>query len=576
MQYKISYHQPNKQYIPIEAIFNVEEDNFIDLQFPAWRPGRYERGDFVKNIHSFKVLDDQNKAIEAFKTSKDSWKVDCSRTKTLKVTYYYYAAELNAGSTYMDDQQLYVNPVNCLIYIKNQQNNPCTVQLDIPKQFNIACGKNFKNYAAHFENYHELVDSPFIASPSLLHFNFECKQVDFHLWFQGDVKLKEDQIIKDFKQFAFAQIDNFETFPVSEYHFIFQILPVSAYHGVEHQTSTVISLGPTYNLMGSLYDDFLGVSSHELYHTWNVKALRPAEMYPYDYSTENYSKLGYVAEGVTTYMGDLYLAESGVKSWDWYKNELEKLLQKHFDNFGRFNYSVAESSYDTWLDGYVAGAPNRKVSIYNEGALLSLYVDAKIRTNSNNKASLHDVMKDMYESFAVKGKGYTENDYQTILEKHANENLDQLFENYFNGTHSFEPIITEALEQLGLQLQMDKNPSYAVDILGVKTIISNGNTIISSIYPGSSADLGGLILKDEILSINGFNVKDNLDSWVEYFQDDQIKLIINRMGRTIEVLCPNTSKSYFPVYKITKAKAPSNLQKRIFKKWSGQDWDEVN
>ncbi|MBK6527068.1 MAG: hypothetical protein IPG07_16880 [Crocinitomicaceae bacterium] len=104
------------------------------------------------------------------------------------------------------------------------------------------------------------------------------------------------------------------------------------------------------------YDDLLGVCSHELYHAWNVKTIRPADMLPYDYSKENYSRLGYVCEGVTTYMGDLFLAEAGVRDFVWYRKELEKLLQKHFDNFGRFNYSVAESSFDTWLDGYVPRA----------------------------------------------------------------------------------------------------------------------------------------------------------------------------------------------------------------------------
>jgi predicted metalloprotease with PDZ domain len=574
MDYIISYQNPTSQYIPIEAKFNVTEDNFVELQFPTWRPGRYERGDFVKNVHGFKVMDENNKKLDSFKVKKDRWKVDCSTTQTITVKYKYYAAELNAGSSFMDEVQLYVNPVNCLIYIDSKQGDPCRVTLDIPDSFEIACGQQFEGKVASFETYHELVDSPFIASANMTHLMFNCKSIDYHLWFQGDVKLDDKKIIQDFKQFTFSQLEKFGSFPVNEYHYLFQIHATKAYHGVEHCKSTVISLGPTYDLMNKLYDDLLGVSSHELYHTWNVKALRPTEMYPYDYSQENYSRQGYVTEGVTTYMGDLFLAESGVKNWNWYKAELEKLLQKHFDNFGRFNYSVAESSFDTWLDGYVAGAPNRKVSIYNEGALLSLVLDAKIRTNSSNKASMHNVMKELYDNFAVKNKGYTERDFQGAVEKYADENLTDFFSKFYYGTDPYESILTEALAQLGLQIKMIKNPLASVDVLGIKCSQQGGKTSVSSLYPGSSADLGGIILKDEIVSINGFRVNNDLDNWTTYFKEDQIDLVICRQGKMMDIMCPNTNKSYFPLYKIEKVKVPSNLQKRVFKKWCGSNWDE--
>ena len=478
MKYTISYENPTSQYLPIEAILEVSDDNFVELQFPTWRPGRYERGDFAKNIHSFKITDENGKKVEFFKITKDSWKVNCDAANQLKITYKYYATELNAGSTFMDDIQLYVNPVNCLVYKTKDQDSQHDLKLNLPAEFQIACGKEFENNAASFSSYHELVDSPFIASASMTHLTFTDSKINFHLWFQGEVKQEENKIIEDLKKYTKAQIEKFEEFPTSDYHYLYQILAVPAYHGVEHSTSTVIALGPTYNLMTSLYDDFLGVSSHELYHTWNVKALRPAEMYPYDYSQENYSRLGYVTEGVTTYLGDLFLAECGVKNWKWYKKELEKLLQRHFDNSGRFNYSVAQSSFDTWLDGYVAGVPNRKVSIYNEGALLSMVIDLKIRTNSSNKASIHDVMKEMYHEYAKKNKGYTERDFKGTVEKHANENLSDFFSNYYYGTHSFEPIVTAALEQVGLEIKMKKNPAFSSNILGVKCLIENKKTII--------------------------------------------------------------------------------------------------
>ena len=414
MHYKIYFRTPATQYIHIEARIPSPE-NTITLQFPMWRPGRYELGNFSKNIHSFEVLNESGKKIAFEKRTKSTWEADSSQTSEVIVRYRYFANELNAGSSFLDDLQLYVNPVNLLIYSKESINNPCTLTLDIPENFKLACGANHKNKVIQCKDYHELVDTPFIASPTLKKHTYVVKGINFNLWFQGDYDFDEEKVLNDFRKFTSYQLNVFEYFEPKEYHFLFQILPIKAYHGVEHTTSTVIALGPGNELMNKLYDDFLGVSSHELYHVWNVKAIRPLEMQPYNYAEENYTHLGYVAEGVTTYMGDLILSASGVKDFAWYKLELEKLLQRHFDNFGRFNYSVAESSLDTWLDGYVQGVPHRKVSIYNEGALLALSMDALIREGSGNKASLHDVMNAMNEKFGRTGLGYTANDFFALI-----------------------------------------------------------------------------------------------------------------------------------------------------------------
>ncbi|MEZ4936780.1 MAG: hypothetical protein R2799_04220, partial [Crocinitomicaceae bacterium] len=390
MNYKIIYENPQSGYIKIKAEFHADSNTTI--QFPTWRPGRYEIGDFIKNVHGFKVFSADGKPLKHEKINKDSWQVENSKG-VIRVEYSYYAKDLNAGSTYVDQEQLYVNPVNCLAYIPGFEDQACELELGIPDHWEIACGLPFSAKKLKTDSYHDLVDSPFIASNTLQHETYESNGTTFHLWFQGECKPDWKKLKTDFKKFTDLQVKNFGSIPVKgEYAFLFQIVPYKAYHGVEHQYSTVILLGPSYDIMGSFYDELLGVSSHELYHTWNIKNIRPIEMFPYDYSKENFSHLGYVAEGVTTYMGDIYLMQSGVWDLDKYLKELQTNLQRHFDNFGRFNLSVAESSWDTWIDGYVAGVPNRKVSIYNEGAILAFVCDMKIRKNSGNKFNLHDVM----------------------------------------------------------------------------------------------------------------------------------------------------------------------------------------
>ena len=131
---------------------------------------------------------------------------------------------------------------------------------------------------------------------------YEVDGYNFHLWFNDLLNIQWDKIIQDFEKFTKKQIEDFGEFPVKDFHFLIQTPNYPLYHGVEHLKSTVIALGPKYDVFGVLYSELLGVSSHELYHVWNVKSIHPSKMRPYDFQCENYSKLGYVYEGVTTYM----------------------------------------------------------------------------------------------------------------------------------------------------------------------------------------------------------------------------------------------------------------------------------
>ena len=365
MKYIISYKNPHQHYIDIEFIADVSAAT-TTVQLPAWRPGRYELGNFAKNIQKWAAFDEKGNPLLFQKKTKDSWQIESKNAKQIHIKYNYYAAEINAGSSFLDENQLYVNPVNCCVYIPEKMNEKCELTLMLPENYKVASGMNHsdKNKNGHsflLNNFHELVDSPFMASATLKHDSFIVGDVEFNLWFQGECKPDWEKLKTDFSKFCNHQLQMMKVFPVKKYHFLFQILPYKFYHGVEHITSTVIALGPGCSLMkGDLYENLLGVSSHELFHVWNVKTIRPIEMFPYDYSKENYSKLGYVCEGLTTYYGDYLLFRSGVFSEEQYFKTLNERLQKHFDNFGRNNLSVADSSFDTWLDGYSPGIPNRK------------------------------------------------------------------------------------------------------------------------------------------------------------------------------------------------------------------------
>lgn len=566
VKYSFYIDNPNQQYIRIRAEFEVKGER-MTIQLPSWRPGRYELGNFAKNVKGFKVLDCNSQRLSFKKNAKDKWEVNTAGESKITVEYSYYAADLNAGSTYLSKDQLYVNPVNCCVYTVDTKDEDHLVEVHIPENWRIAGSMELSAHVMRAANFDELADSPFICSGSLQHGVYSAEGVDFHIWFQGECKPDWDRLKKDFKAFSEKQIEKFREFPTSEYHFLIQILPVKAYHGVEHCKSTVITLGPSYDVFGSLYKELLGVSSHELYHTWNVKNIRPIEMFPYDFSRENYSSLGYICEGITTYMGDLFLLKSGVFELKDYLLELNAQLQKHFDNHGRFNYSVAESSFDTWLDGYVPGAPGRKVSIYTEGCLLALVTDVMILKATGNKYGLDEVMKRLYFNYALEGKGVSEQDYKAELESICGHTFDEFFAKFIHGTSPYEAILTDALEYLGLEIKHFPSRSYAAARLGFKYNPNGQGTLVAAMYPGGPADLGGLMLNDEIIAINGYMVNGELEKWLNYFDENDKFLTINRGGRLLELRLPEVQRNFYMEYTVVPMENPNGQQKKALEAW---------
>lgn len=607
MKYIISYSKPQNHYIDIELIVDKINGDELVLQLPAWRPGRYELVNFAKNIQKWAAFDGEGNVLKSKKITKDSWKVETKGVSSLHIKYNYYAAEINGGTTFLDSTQLYVNPVNCCLFIPDRISESCELTLRLPADYIIACGlpplpsptsqsrstdsiskekkeqtnlagkeveNNFSETAFSTSDFHELADSPFIASKSLQHNTFVCFGVEFNFWFQGECKPEWARLTSDFMKFINEQLLIMNSFSANVYHFIFQILPHRFFHGVEHITSTVIALGPGYNLMkGDMYQDLLGVSSHELFHAWNIKSIRPVEMMPYDYCKENYSKMGYVSEGITTYYGDYLLFRCGVFNEQRYFKTFAQRLQKHFDNFGRFNLSVADSSFDTWLDGYTPGVPNRKTSIYDEGCLLAFVTDIFIRKNSNDKHSLDDVMRHLYTEFALKGKGYSEMDYKGLVEHFANTSYDLIFNNYINSASDYEPVLTEAMLYIGCELILAPSTTFHEHGLGIKVAVVNGICKIAGVYPDSVADISGLAINDEVIAVNNIQIKQDgncsgFADWCTYFGNKTLTLTISNNGIIKEIEIVPQPNSYYKTATMKKIISADDSQQNNFKKWS--------
>lgn len=570
MQYVVGYQNPDSHFIDVEFSFKTNAVKKQIVNLPAWRPGRYELGNFAKNIQKIRAFAGGNE-LEMNKISKDSWELNTDGVEEVRISYNYFAHELNAGSTYLDAGQLYVNGVNCFLYLPDRQEESCSLKIEVPDDYKIACGlKEVAKNTFEATDFHELADAPFIASKTIKHHQFKASGINFHLWFQGECRPDFAQLERDFYPFCKYQMEFFGELPVEDYHFMFQILPYKAYHGVEHSNSTVCLLGPSYDVFKKegMYLELLGVSSHELFHAWNVKRIRPVEMWPYDYSKENYSKLGYLAEGVTTFYGDWLLLRSKVFSEEEFYATFGQLLDRHFNNPGVLNMSVADSSFDLWLDGYVAGIPNRKASIYTEGALITFVLDVIIRKNSEFKFSFDDVMKEFYHSYFLQDKGISEGDYRKMIEKFAGIDLGDFFDKYINGYQNITSVLQESLTFVGLEYIKIPSPYFSESYYGFKLLIENQKYKVFSVFPNSPAEKAGMSVEDELISVNSFPINNDLDKWLEYFKEEEVEILVKRKYGEMQILkMMSSTEIFYGSYRVGRLKEMSEDQQGNYRTW---------
>ena len=575
--YHVSFENPLTFYLQVQLMVEVPADATapLALQLPAWRPGRYELQNFAQKIQRVEISDaETDEPLPHRKTTKDRWEVPNSAGRSVRVRYNFYAHQMDAGGSWLDATQLYLNPVQALLYAEGQQNDPCQLTLVLPPDWRLACGlPQVSANVLQATNFDQLADAPLIASPTIQHQQYEAGGLPFHVWAQGEEALLDwPRLLADFKAFSEEQLALFGGFPVQDYHFLNQFLPYKHYHGVEHHNSTVITLGPAELLMQeALYKELLGVSCHELFHTWNIKAIRPAEMQPYDYARENYFRTCYIAEGITTYYGEYLLARSHVRTPDQYFEELNSVLRKHYDDAGGQNLSLADASMDLWLDGYKPGVPDRKVSVYHKGALAALLLDLTLRQLHGHTRSLDDVMRRLYDEFGKTGIGYTDEDYVRVVTEVAGRKMQVYFDKFINGTAPLQEPLDKALHTVGCQLVAHESPSISEGHFGFRTAVSNDGTEITYIWPGSPA-AAVLAVGDELMAVNGRRVDLNLQSLLST-EAPHCELAVFRQNRLVLVkLAAEGGVGFGTRYTVEKLTGADASQQAGFQKWLGWEF----
>jgi predicted metalloprotease with PDZ domain len=566
IQYTLSCANRLSQNLQIRLYFEVKGGQTVELGLPAWRPGRYEFQTYARNIFGLLVYDADKNLLPIAKTARNTWSLSTIPEGLIEVVYQYSCTQLDAGGSWIDDTLIYINPINCLFYIKGREEEACSLTLSpLVESSAVASNLSFMEGTAHATSYFQLADSPFFISNQQGHVTYEVNGNTFNIWTHGAIAYDQALLINHFKAFTAAQLAAMNVFPEKEYHFLLLLFPFTHYHGVEHHQSTVITLGPAQELAElPLYEELISIASHELYHAWNICKIRPAEMYPYRLHEENYFRTGFVAEGITTYLGEYFLRQSGFFSEERFLLEIEQWLNRHLMHRGLKRASLSDSSFDLWVDGYVGSSADYKVSIYVAGALSAIALDLNIRL-ANESKSIFDLMRTLYQK-SLKGEGYTEATLHQEIQALIGEEEQRFWKHCITG-HSVVSYVSKALEKFGVTVKKIPSDCYHERLLGIKLKPSSSKLEVAKLQiDAPSATF--FMTDDQLLSINDkvINTVQELQEGIELSQYNTFT--VWRKGREVSLsLHIEEAGDYWATARVEKNSEASDEQKLRYNNW---------
>ncbi len=500
---------------------------------PAWIPGSYLIRDFARNIVSIRAEAD-GKPVALEKIDKHTWRAaSLKQPAALTVVIEVYAWDLSVRSAHFDETHAFFNGTGTFLRVIGQEDAPCLVDIQPPegeryKDWRVATamtpaqaggdrrGKakrhGFGLYCA--ENYDELIDHP-VEMGHFSHATFEACGVPHEVVITGRHDCDMSRLCRDLKRICEWQIRFFgEPAPMSRYVFLVTAVG-SGYGGLEHRASTALLCSrndlPFAGMSGlpEGYRTFLGLCSHEYFHTWNVKRIKPAAFTPYDLERENYTTLLWAFEGFTSYYDDLALLRSGaIELKDWL-DLMAKKISNVLRTPGRLKQSLAESSFDAWSKFYRPdeNTPNAVVSYYAKGALFALALDLTLRAKTDGRVALDDVMRALWERHGKTGIGVGEDDIRRIAEECSGLKLKRLFADGVSGTHDLP--LRKLLAPFGVDLTLEVTAAAKTPSLGVK-INAEANVAneirLATVFDGGAAQTAGLAAGDALVAVDGLRV----------------------------------------------------------------------
>jgi len=628
LRYTVDLEDTRNHYLTIKVEVPVDSDT-TELMMAVWTPGSYLVREYARNIDSMTVTS-EGRELEFEKIRKNRWLVETKGIKSFEVSYRLYCNEMSVRTNWVGNQYAMINGAPTFITVPDRLDKQHEVQLLLPRNWTRSAtslksvGDDPHRFVA--ENFDELVDSPIVAG-NVSVYPFVVGGIEHQLVNVGEAGYWDGtKAATDLKKVVEAHQEMWGVVPYDRYMFINMI--VESGGGLEHDNSSVLMTSRWSFRDRGRYKSWLSLASHEFFHTWNIRRLRPKSLVTYDYENEVYTDSLWIAEGITSYYEDLLLLRAGLLSRSEFLSRLSGNVEVVQRTGGRKLQSLKDSSYDAWIKYYRPdeNSSNTRISYYSKGAVAAFLLDARIRKLTKGEKSLDDLMRKLFAEYVT--TGYTTEEFRAAASELAGQDLSEWFNSVIDSTDELDYSDIEAIGVVApykkpatqAKKEADKKEADKKDAdkkdadkkdadkkdadkkdadkkvlsglsglkdrlasavggmsrssksrgrpyLGFRTSAADGIVKVTSVKPDSPASEVGMNIEDEVIAVNGFRITSSVDSRLSQYEvGDELEILISRRGQlmTLNLTIGQLESSS---YRLRFVSRPSKEQRRQLDLW---------
>lgn len=532
IRYTLRFPAPQTHYVEVEAVYPAGGQAAIDLYMAVWTPGSYLVREYERHIEELNASAD-GKPLAVEKTVKNRWRVTTGGADSVTVRYRVYGREMTVRNNWIEAGFAMLNGAPTFLTLDGAASRPHEVRIEPASGWKGTATALMPipgtPHAYRAEDFDTLVDSPIIVgNPATREFTVDGKK--HVLVLEGDYALFDiERAAADVQKIVEASRDVMGPLLYPHYYFLNMVVDTGG--GLEHKNSFLTMSSRYATRTHRRYLGWLGLVAHEYFHNWNVKRLRPVELGPFDYETENYVKTLWVAEGFTDYYADILVRRAGLSTDAEYLDGLSNQIQAVQTTPGRLVTPVDMASFDTWIKQYRPdeNTGNTTINYYPKGAVIAFLLDARIREATGGSKTLDDGMRLALERYSGP-KGFTPEQFYAVMSEVAGVDLTAFFEKAAESTDELD--YDQALAWFGLRFK-PVDTAKAGAYLGAETRVEAGRLVVTRVIRGTPAFESGLNVGDEILAFDDVRVRpDDLSARLDaYRPGDTVQLLVARRDR---------------------------------------------
>ncbi|MEQ1757706.1 MAG: PDZ domain-containing protein [Vicinamibacterales bacterium] len=573
IRHTLRFPAPQTNRFEVSSVVPTAGRGEIEVMMAVWTPGSYLVREYARNVENITATDRDGRSVGVVKSAKNRWRITTGGGATVTISYRLYAREMTPRHNWVDVSFAMINGAPTFMTIAGDlaRSHEVTVAPAPGWSRSITSlppvdGRAHTYRAADFDT---LVDSPILVGNPDVH-EFQVDGKTHYLATEGaDGLFDGARAIRDLERLVNEHRKVWGSLPFDRYVFFNLLtLPPGQGGGALEHGSSVLMLGDKFAMRARpAYTNWLELASHEFFHVWNVKRLRPVELGPFDYESEVLTRSLWIAEGITDYYGDLLVRRAGFTTSEEYLQALSGKIEEVQNTPGRLLQSVEQSSLDAWIRQYRPdeNSINVSISYYTKGHVLGFLLDARIRAITSGAKSLDDVMRLAFRRHSG-ARGYTPTEFLATAEEVAGASLKPFWQAAIEGTAELD--YTDALSTLGLRFR--DVPANGGRWLGIATRNDAGRLVVAQVRSDGPAFLAGLNVDDELLGVDDVRVRpERFDARLGQFNaGDRVTLLVVRRDQLLRI--PVTLAAP-PVarWRLEPVAPPSDIQRRAAAGWLG-------